>query len=271
MTMKGITFTAFPGGKRKALTFSFDDGTLEDRRLVDIFNKNGLKGTFNLNSAVFGNKMKHREVYRLKEDEIAEVYKGHEIACHGDNHTTLSFLGDQSTATSVIRDREALERICGYPVRGMAYPSTDHRPFQKEILRACGIEYCRNTTSTMRFSYPSDPFDWEPTCHYTEAMPLAERFVCEPRPGKLFYIWGHSFEIEERNDWDCVEKLCSLLGGRSDVWYATNIEIIDYLNALSSLKATVDEKIIYNPTAYELWFGLGGEVVSLKSGETLRV
>ena len=43
-------YKAFPGGKHKVLTFSYDDGKLEDRRLVEIFNKNGLRGTFNLNT-----------------------------------------------------------------------------------------------------------------------------------------------------------------------------------------------------------------------------
>ena len=34
----------------KALTFSYDDGVEQDRRLVELFNKNNLKCTFNLNS-----------------------------------------------------------------------------------------------------------------------------------------------------------------------------------------------------------------------------
>ena len=43
-------------GKMKALTFSYDDGVLQDRRLIEIFNKYGLKATFNLNSGFFGGK-----------------------------------------------------------------------------------------------------------------------------------------------------------------------------------------------------------------------
>ena len=33
-------YKCFPGGKFKVLTLSYDDGKLEDKRLVDIFNKN---------------------------------------------------------------------------------------------------------------------------------------------------------------------------------------------------------------------------------------
>ena len=35
-------------GKMKAVTFSYDDGVPEDKQLLEIFNKYGMKGTFNL-------------------------------------------------------------------------------------------------------------------------------------------------------------------------------------------------------------------------------
>ena len=45
-------YKAFPGGKHKVLTLSYDDGKVQDRRLVKIFNKYGIKATFNLNSGL---------------------------------------------------------------------------------------------------------------------------------------------------------------------------------------------------------------------------
>ena len=36
-------YTCFPGGKAKALTMSYDDGKLQDKRLIGIFNKYGIK------------------------------------------------------------------------------------------------------------------------------------------------------------------------------------------------------------------------------------
>lgn len=47
------TMMRFPGFRRKALTLSYDDGVVNDRRLIEIMNKYGLKGTFNLNSGLF--------------------------------------------------------------------------------------------------------------------------------------------------------------------------------------------------------------------------
>ena len=40
----------------KSLTFSYDDGVTQDVRLIEIFNKYGLKATFNLNSELLGNR-----------------------------------------------------------------------------------------------------------------------------------------------------------------------------------------------------------------------
>ena len=36
-------------GKNKAITFSFDDGVTQDKRLVEMLDKYGLKATFNIN------------------------------------------------------------------------------------------------------------------------------------------------------------------------------------------------------------------------------
>ena len=41
-------------GKKKAVTFSFDDGVTQDIRLIEILNRYGLRGTFNLNSELLG-------------------------------------------------------------------------------------------------------------------------------------------------------------------------------------------------------------------------
>ena len=45
-------------GKKKAVTFSFDDGVTQDIRLIEILNKYGLKGTFNLNSGLMAKEKK---------------------------------------------------------------------------------------------------------------------------------------------------------------------------------------------------------------------
>ena len=43
-------------GKMKAVTFSYDDGVMQDVRLIEILDKYNLKATFNLNAGNFGTK-----------------------------------------------------------------------------------------------------------------------------------------------------------------------------------------------------------------------
>ena len=84
----------FPGGRRLAVTLSYDDGVSSDARLISLMNKQGLRGTFNLNGGCMHGEgsMRGREyVYRMKPDEVREVYKGMEIAVHGYTHPFFVF------------------------------------------------------------------------------------------------------------------------------------------------------------------------------------
>jgi len=57
-------FVRFPGFRDKAVTLSYDDGVRQDKRLISIMQKYGLKGTFNINSGQFSDKY---------EDEVFNV------------------------------------------------------------------------------------------------------------------------------------------------------------------------------------------------------
>ena len=75
---------------RKALTFSYDDGIEQDRKLVEIFNKYGMKATFNLNTGIQTpeSNFEIEGVYinRMKQEGLEELYRGHEITTHGLTH-----------------------------------------------------------------------------------------------------------------------------------------------------------------------------------------
>ena len=72
-------YMRFPDGKSKALTFSYDDGVKADKRLMAVFDKYGLKATFNLNSRLFGCENWHG---RLDEEETYSLFANdrHEVA-----------------------------------------------------------------------------------------------------------------------------------------------------------------------------------------------
>jgi len=263
-----ISFCYYPEGKKKALTMSYDDGQIHDRRLVEIFNKYGIRGTFHLNSGRFD-----ADVF-LKSSEISELFKGHEISAHTLNHPYLTLIPDDIVTYEVLEDRKRLEDLAGYPVRGMSYPYGAYSRHLMEILPCLGIEYCRTVNSHGGFQVPDDFLAWHPTCHHNQnLMDKANVFKNQLKWATmpLFYVWGHSFEFEWQKNWDLIEEFCKTVSGDETVWYATNIEIMDYLKAIKGLKFSVDRKTIYNPSALDVWIGVDGEPCRIEAGTTVKL
>ncbi|NLM96027.1 MAG: polysaccharide deacetylase family protein [Halanaerobiaceae bacterium] len=259
-----ISFSFYPEGRKKALTMSYDDGQIHDRRLVEIFNKYGIKGTFHLNSGTLD-----KEGF-LKSAEIKELFRGHEIAVHSVNHPFLTRIPAGVLLEEIIEDRRRLEELAAYPVRGMSYPFGEYNDNLLNLLPHLGIEYSRTVQSHGSFRLPENFLAWHPTCHHEQDILEKFKEFQKPSPWEqlpLFYIWGHSFEFARNDNWDLIEEFCKIAGGDEETWYATNVEIMDYIKALRGLKISVDQKIVYNPSAIPVWISADGEAVKIEAGE----
>lgn len=224
-------------GKMKALTFSYDDGTLQDRRLVEIFNKYGLKATFNLNSGLFGNRGRLNvegvltETNKVFDEEIKGLYDGHEVAGHTLHHPTLNQIGDEDVIRQVEDDRKYLQELVGYNVCGMAYPcgGVDDRVV-KLIEDNTGIRYARTTISTYNYELQEDLLRFNPTISHYEfdkMVELGEEFLrLEPDRPQLYYIWGHSYEFDAYQTWERFEEFCKMMSNHDDIFYGTNYQVL---------------------------------------------
>jgi hypothetical protein len=263
-----IRYDRFPGGKFKALTLSFDDGRTHDRRLVEMFNTYGLRGTFHLNSGFFG-----RDGY-IEAEEVTSLFAGHEISAHTVDHPFLEQSPPDQVVREIMEDRQALEALAGYPVRGMSYPFGTWNDKVVSLLPAVGIEYARTVRSHATFDMPSNFLIWDPTCHHKGMIEQAEKFIAhEPRHSRmsLLYVWGHSYEFENDQNWELVDRFGELIGGKEDIWYATNAEIVAYMHALHSLRFSVDCQIIHNPSAISVWVSAEGDAIEIPGGQTIRL
>jgi len=274
--MKKPLFMRFPGGLDRALTFSYDDGVSPDKRLVSIFKKYGLKATFNINSSEFSpdDPSLPRNGTRLSAKEAVETYEGMEVAVHGAIHPFWDQMPDASATYDIIRDRLALEKLFHRIVRGSASPYGVMGEKCKNALKAAGIVYCRTTVSTEKFSMPKDWLELPATCHHgnPRLMELADRFFVfdKPRAPQLFYVWGHSYEFDNENNWNVIERFAEKMSGHPDkIWYATNGEIYDYTEAYNRLVWGVDLDRVYNPTFTEIWFFYAGKTYRIMPGETI--
>lgn len=225
-------------GKKKAVTFSFDDGVTQDIRLVEILNKYGLKGTFNLNSGRLGCKGELERNGRIvshdkvQPNQVRSLYAGHEIAVHTVNHPTLVGLPEEQIIFEVEEDRKALEELCGYPIVGMAYPNgpNDDR-VAKIIEEHSPIRYSRTVDSTHSFTPQKDKLlRYNPTVYYIEDCfeEIVDKFLASQEDAEqLLYIWGHAYEMDaEYISWEKFERICQKLAGKEDIFYGTNKEVL---------------------------------------------
>ena len=170
----------YPGGLAKAITFSYDDGQVFDRRLIEIFNQAGFKGTFHLNS---GNLDKDGYVQKA---ELPTLYAEHEIACHGVTHRHPRQMNQTEWLREVWQDRLTLEELTGGIVQGMSYAFGEYYPEQVEALCAMGIQYSRTVESTGSFALPQELLRWKPTCHHNDKLlERAEKFLHVPGYEKM--------------------------------------------------------------------------------------
>lgn len=261
-------YICFPEGKAKALTMSYDDGKIQDERLIGIFNKYGIKGTFNLN---YGLMDKEQTPPRIPKNKVKSLYEGHEVATHCMTHPTIERCPLTEVAQEILDDRKGLEELTGKLVRGHAYPNGSYSEEIKQLFRQLGIAYGRVVPSVPNFALPTDPLEWHPTCHHNDPklMEHAKFFADFQKKQylKLMYVWGHSYEFDNANNWEVMEEFCKYMGGREDIWYATNIEIIDYMAAARNLKFSADNEKVYNPNAQSIWLQIDGDrCVEVKGG-----
>lgn len=270
----------FPSAKTKALILSYDDGRTEDRQLVQLFNKYNLPGTFHLNSNKLGSPN------YLTKNEIKTLFQGHEVSVHSANHPNLVDLNRLDVIQEVMQDRKELERLMGYPVRGMAYPFGNTNDAVIDVIHELGIDYARTVGDTYNFEIPTNYLSWFPTMHqFAKAYWEPNQPEKDKQELAKFYavieeflhtnklavmdIWGHSWEMgNDPNKWAETEKFLQLLANNKAIHYSTHLDLVDYLHAFKNLKFSVDKTSVTNPSAIPVWFTVDQKVFEVKGGET---
>ena len=224
----------------KYLTFSYDDGVTQDVRLVELFNKYGMKATFNINSGLLGRdgalvregvNVSHNKVQPA---DVKSIYASHEVAAHTLTHPMLPTLGEADIIRQVEEDRLKLSELCGYEVVGFAYPGggINHDKRVADIIRRnTGVRYCRTTDSTHSFAPQTDLYEFNPTVYHhvemDEMFRLGEAFLqMKADTPQIFYVWGHAYEFDIRDEWGRFEEFCKMMAGAPDIFYGTNREIL---------------------------------------------
>lgn len=240
---------------KKYVTFSFDDGLEQDKRIIEILKQYDLKATFNLNSGLFGKRgrigrigdygiadlpekenllshlLKSCPSNRIPADELSQVYEGFEIAGHGYQHDNLKNIHGADFDTAVGKDLALLEQTFGRKIQGYAYAKGGHSEEAEKYLIKHGILYARMVETTGSFEFPENPLQFKATAWLIEKQlpKLVEKFQqAEPTEHDLLLsFWGHGYEFDfgtENCNWTRFEKLCEQLARLENVIFCTNEE-----------------------------------------------
>ena len=222
-------------GKMKAVTFSYDDGVTQDLRLIEMLNRYGMKGTFNLNSGGFGGResrdIEGTLVYRDKifAHDVKRIYEGHEVASHTLNHPDLTRLSEEDIVYQIEEDRKRLSELVDYEIVGLAYPCGYVDDRVVDIIKSkTGIKYARTVKVTADYEPQKDLYrlNFSSRNFGEDFLRLAEEFVAlKPTEPKIFSVWGHAYEFDWHRDWHIFEEFCKIISGHDDIFYGTNREI----------------------------------------------
>ena len=262
----------YPYGKKKAFNVTYDDGVLQDVRFVELLHQYGLKGTFNLNSALMESEFEwtHEKgcvVKRLSTDAVRSLYAGHEVASHTLNHPYMHDLSWEGIMWELAQDKRNLESIFGKEIKGFAVPFDYYSERIAACVKECGFAYGRISEMSHSFVPQSDYYHWKATVFHCEECleELTRQFVETEEELALFQIVGHSYDLDTEDMWGRMEAVFRTISGQEDILSMTMIEMIEYLRAMEL--AEITEEYIWNHSDRSLWYEIDGMVCEVKPHE----
>lgn len=214
---------------RKIFLLSFDDGTVQDARLVQLLNKYSIPATFNLNSGLedFVWEYEGKPVIRQHLADTLEQYRGHEIASHSLHHYRLETLPPPQLRREVEEDCNNLRSIFGVRELGFAVPFTVCGEREIRIIRKI-VRYIRLSEFADTYAPSADPYHIPIHGLYNEPdiREKIEAFARSDLPVSLFVMAGHSYELDMLNHWEYMEELLEFLRTHDFEFLTT----MDYVN-----------------------------------------
>ena len=201
----------------KYFLLSFDDGTIYDRRFVELLNRYRMKGTFNLNSGLEDFVWYYEDRFPVRRQilsEVGDLYRGHEIASHSLHHHWLNTLTPPQISREIGEDCERLKKCFGLEEIGFGVPFTACGEREIRIIRKL-TRYIRLSEFAESYELPQDPYHIPIHGLYNDAD-IREKIAAfaESDPeDSLFVMAGHSYELEVLDHWEYMEDLLRFIAG----------------------------------------------------------
>lgn len=265
----------YPYGKTKAFNVTYDDGVEQDIRFVELLNKFGLKGTFNLNSQLMEEEFAWRHesgllVKRLSFQRANGLYEGHEIASHTLTHPYLHDKGGAEIRYQLAEDKRRLEVWSGREVAGFAVPFDYYDDHIAACVQECGFAYGRISEESYSYNPWQSPYYWKAGIfHLSPSLDAyIGGFLKTRQELAVCQIVGHTYDLDVANLWDKMEDYFRQIAQENDVLPMTHIDLVRYLQAMK--QAVIRENTVENHSKITLWFRTEQGVCPLPPGEVLE-
>jgi hypothetical protein len=219
-----------------SITTSWDDGHPLDLRVAELLAKHGLKGTF------YVPLQNSRPV--LSPAQICELSSSFEIGAHTVHHSVLTTLARDMARWEIVLSKAQLEELTGRPCRVFCFPrgrfSNAHIAMVAEAgfrgartvellslerPRAnCGVAIMPTTVQACPHELPAylrnvakrlqPKVLWQLFRRYrgTDWSSFAIALLSHAqRTGGVFHLWGHSWEIEEHQQWAALDRVLAAM------------------------------------------------------------
>lgn len=228
------------------VTTSWDDGHPADLRVADLLDKHGVSGTFYIPCS----NSEGRPV--MCPTNVAELGRRFEVGGHTKNHISLTEIAPPAAANQILANKHRLEDLVGREVCGFAYVRGRHNRIVRGLVEQAGYRYARTVktlmttpghdrfrvpTTTQFFAHSSSTY----VRNYLSKGPTLERATilgavlshdeltmrfsraakASARLGGYFHLWGHSWELDEHDLWDPLDRLLGQLR-EIDAHFVTN-------------------------------------------------
>lgn len=223
--MKGVGTPA-----RAVCTTSWDDGNPLDQRIADLLTKYGLTGTFYVPI--------ENSMPVLAAQQVRQLSEAFEVGAHTVHHAVLTSIPDREAEIEIRESKKQLEDSTGRLCDTFCFPKGRFYRRHLAMVREAGFRYAR-TVELLATRVPDNRCGlglipttvqaarhrWttymrnsikrlEPRNMFSFAVHVRSRSWAEvarammqdvARRGGVFHLWGHSWEIEEQQQWTELE------------------------------------------------------------------
>lgn len=233
--------------KQVIVTTSWDDGHKLDLRLAKLLKKYNIKGTF----YVSPNNREFKKEDLLTNKEIVELSKDFEIGAHTMTHPRLTKVSLEEARKEIVYSKKYLEKLIGKEIKSFCYPGGDYNKEIRDLVEEAGFKYARTVsrynfldsrdnlesgTSIHTYNHLSDiwrilkfsrfnPIKFFKNLNWENLAKNMFDYVVEN--GGVYHLWGHSWELETRKEWDKLERVLEYIYNKMNSIYLSNLELME--------------------------------------------